>query len=84
MPIRRIALPAAGAAGETFAASPIVQSCAEGETSWTEVAECQEAPAASPDVEADEHGNGLALAGLGTGVAGIVIGETALPRSRKA
>jgi periplasmic copper chaperone A len=84
MPIRRIALPAAGAAGETFA-SPIVQSCTEGETSWTEVAEeSQEAPAASPDVEADEHGNGLALAGLGTGVAGIVIGETALPRSRKA
>ena len=93
------------AAGETFA-FPIVQTCTEGETSWTEVAEegqdaeelehpaplvtvteaqgSDEAPAASTDDEADEDGNGLALVGLGTGVAGIVIGGIALARSRKA
>jgi len=103
MPVRRIALPAAGAAGETFA-FPIVQTCTEGETSRTEVAEesqdaeglehpaplltvpegSDKAPAASTDVEPDEPGNGLVLAGLGTGVAGIVIGDTALARTRKA
>lgn len=32
----------------------------------------------------DDDGNGLALAGLGTGVAGIVVGGVALARSRKA
>ena len=43
-----------------------------------------EAPAATTGDGADEDGNGLALAGLGTGVAGIVIGGIALARSRKA
>lgn len=102
------------AAGETLA-FPIVQTCEEGETGWTEVpeegqdAEELEHPAPlvtiTEAVESDQHGggdsdeepeattgadgtededgNGLALAGLGTGIAGIVVGGIALARSRK-
>ena len=33
--------------------------------------------------DTDDDGNGLALAGLGTGIAGIVVGGVALARSRK-
>jgi uncharacterized protein YcnI len=91
--------------GETLA-FPVVQTCEEGETSWTEVAEegqdaeelehpaplvtITEAGATtdadnadSADSADDEDGNGLALAGLGTGIAGIVVGGIALARSRK-
>ncbi|WP_183096083.1 YcnI family copper-binding membrane protein [Nocardioides stalactiti] len=34
--------------------------------------------------DGDDEGNGLALAGLGTGIAGILVGGLALARSRKA
>lgn len=102
------------AAGETLA-FPIVQTCEEGETGWTEVPEegqdaeelehpaplvtiteavegdqhgggdSDEAPEATTGAGGteDEDGNGLALAGLGTGIAGIVVGGIALARSRK-
>lgn len=88
-------------AGETLA-FPVVQTCRDGETGWTEVAtdgqdaEELEHPAplvtvadaeegGGPEVAtAEDDGNGLALAGLGTGVAGLVVAGVALARSRKA
>jgi uncharacterized protein YcnI len=90
------------AAGETLA-FPIVQTCQQGETSWTEVAEegqdaeelehpaplvtlTEAEDAEEAAVTADppsEDGDGLALAGLGAGVVGIVVGGIALARSRK-
>lgn len=91
---------------------PIVQTCEQGETGWTEVAadgqdpEALEHPAplvTTTSAEAadatdgqhddgddeegdadDDGGEGLALAGLGTGILGIVVGGVALARTRKA
>lgn len=99
------------AEGETLA-FPVVQSCEQGSTGWTEVAadgqdpeelehpaplvtitaaegDGHGGPADEPAVttgatETDDDGNGVALAGLGTGVVGIVVGGVALARSRKA
>lgn len=89
------------AAGQTLA-FPVVQTCREGETGWTEVAadgqdaEELEHPAplvtvagaeegeGSAVTTAEDDGNGLALAGLGAGVAGLVVAGVALARSRKA
>ncbi len=45
--------------------------------------DAEDAPAAATEDETDD-GNGLALAGLGTGILGIVIGGLALARSRRA
>ena len=92
--------------GETLA-FPVVQTCAQGETGWTEQAvdgqdpESLEhpaplvtiTPADAAEVSADEidegdegddGSDGLALAGLGTGILGIVVGGLALARTRKA
>ncbi|MEZ0578659.1 YcnI family protein [Nocardioides sp. MH1] len=92
----------------TTLAFPVVQTCQEGETGWTEQAadgqdpEELEHPAplvtitaadaaevnadpGSDDDDGDDggDGNGLALAGLGTGILGIVVGGLALARTRK-
>jgi uncharacterized protein YcnI len=95
--------------GDTLA-FPIVQSCEEGETGWTEEAadgqdpEGLEHPAPlvtvtsadgaevtsdpADDGDGDEDGregdDGLALAGLGTGILGVVVGGIALAGTRKA
>lgn len=116
------------AAGQTLA-FPVIQTCTEGETAWTEVvaegADEPEYPAPVVTVteatgghhgdeeatESEEHdghagadaddgaddgadngaavgsdddGNGLAVAGLVAGVAGILVGGAALARSRRA
>jgi periplasmic copper chaperone A len=98
------------AAGETLT-FPVVQTCEQGETGWTEVAaEGQDsdelerpAPAVTiteaaedghgggeeaadteaADTEESEQSNGLAVAGLVAGIAGILVGGVALLRGRK-
>lgn len=101
------------AAGETLV-FPVVQTCEEGETGWTEVAEegqdshDLERPApvvtiteaaedghghrdeadsedtGAADTEQSETDNGLAIAGLVAGLAGVVVGGVALLRGRRA
>jgi hypothetical protein len=90
------------AAGETLA-FPVIQTCEQGETGWTEVAaEGQDpeelehpaplvtitdgeetAPKESADTEDSEDGNGLAVAGLVVGAVGVIVGGTALSRTRR-
>lgn len=97
----------ADAAGQTVT-FPAIQTCEQGETAWTEVAEegAEEpehpAPAfavteatddahgaAETDTEpvaaeddSDDSGNGLAIAGLVAGLAGLALGGVALARTR--
>lgn len=102
------------AAGDTLT-FPVVQTCEEGETGWTEVAEegqdaeelerpaptltvteaagdghgdtaetSDGSDAESADSDESETSNGLAVAGLVAGIAGIVVGGIALLRGRRA
>ena len=47
-------------------------------------AEASEVTGSATEEDSSDEGNGLALAGLGTGVVGIVVGGLALARTRKA
>jgi uncharacterized protein YcnI len=93
------------AAGETIA-FPVVQTCQQGETGWTETAAegqdpeelenpaptvtLTEATEESPGTtegavaETDTESDGLAVAGVVTGVVGILVGGLALARTRRA